>query len=436
MHRPRFLTPRVLSALLALLMTTGCHTDVQETPEDPGLVQMEGALGYDLVAAGVGGEVLARLRVIGSSLDSNARPPLNLGLVLDTSGSMRGEPIENLRSATREILSMLREDDAVSIVTFDSEARVVLPSTLVDELDAGDVADAIAALQARGTTNLTDGFRQVLGQMSAHQTRESIDWLVMLGDGIPNNPNTVLPLATQAAQRQIPVAVLGLGLDFDETLMGQIARESGGVYEFVEEPERVALVFREQVMRLEQLVARQMVLTLRPGPGVELVEVIGHATPEGGGALQLHVGDLAEGETREYIVRMSAAGRRTGAFVELLDADLRFADALNSAGSLRRSVFLGAEASESETALVGSRNPEVLETAERMRAAAQTLEAVRMMRIGQNEAARELMTSDVVQNGASYADFAASVEIEADDDAPASAAPRRAHEEAMRTLGY
>ncbi|MFK7998239.1 MAG: VWA domain-containing protein [Polyangiales bacterium] len=440
-------------SILAGLLVWGCHTDIQEAPEDPGLVQMEGALGYDLVAAGVGGEVLARLRVIGSSLDSNARPPLNLGLVLDTSGSMRGEPIENLRNATREILGMLRDDDSVSLTTFDTEAKVVLAATRVEDLDASDVDEVIAALEARGTTNLTGGFQQALGQMNTFKTAESIDWLVMLGDGVPNNPNTVLPIATQAAQQQIPVAVLGLGLEFDETLMGQIARQSGGVYEFVEDPERVALVFREQVMRLEQLVARQMVLTLRPGPGVELLEVIGHATPEGGGALQLQVGDLSEGETREYIVRMSAAGRRSGAFVELLDADLRFADALNSAGSLRRSVFLGAEASESESALTASGNGEVLETAERMRAAVQTIEAVRMMRIGQADAARQLMNSEAVQNqaqnSAAYAELAAAVNADVEEDmpsaspdsertqpAPRPAVSRRAHESAMETLGW
>src|SRR2546421_5472 len=81
----------------------------------------------------------------------------------------------------------------------------------------------IAAIQARGTTDLAGGLQAALAQVQPYAAAETISRVVLLGDGEPNEAAPILPLAQQAAAQQIAITTLGLGIDYDETLMGRIA---------------------------------------------------------------------------------------------------------------------------------------------------------------------------------------------------------------------
>ncbi len=440
----RFLGLMCLTALVG-----ACHPQVAETPADPGVIDLVAELGHEQVLAEAGGEVLVRLRVRAGQVNRGVRAPLNLALVIDTSGSMEGEAIETAREASKNILGMLRDGDRISVISFHSFAETVFESTLVDDADLAELGQKIDAMQARGTTDLAGGMQLGLQQVAGHMNPDGINRVVLLGDGVPNDPSRVIPLAQQYGTANIPIAAIGLGLENDEILMGQIAQLSNGHFEYVEEPARVAEVFRDELLRMDQVVARGAGLTLQPGPGVEILEVLGQETPAGGGGLSLALGDLSEGQSRELVVRLSAPGRRAGALVELLDANLVFVDNVVEAGQLRRSAFLGARANADAQVVEASRNASVHETAQALQAAAATLQAIQMVRTGQVQAATALLE----QHQYDFEDGSYAAQAEAQDtfrrsirsspgEAP-SAPPasverslRRAHSESMDALGY
>ena len=151
------------------------------------------------------------------------------------------------------------------------------------------------------------------------------------------------------------------------------------------------------------------------------------------------MGDLAEGETRSYVVRLSAPGRAAGAFVELIDGSFTFSDPTTNA-RFTRNVFLGAEASDSLEEITASRNGAVFDLATQMQAASNTIAAVRMLRSGNASGARALMESARSADG-SYASMADSIEfsddvVDGEMVEPSSAPVREAHDEAMQVLGY
>ena len=358
------------------------------------------------------------------------------GIVATTGGGVVGG------AAAADIFSMLRPDDRISVVVFHSVGEVLLPSTLMGDADLVAVGDTLASMQAQGTTAMTSGLQLGLAQVQSNRTAESLNWIVLLGDGVPNDPGSIPGLAQSAGSQNIPIAAIGLGLAYDEALMGQVAQLSGGHFEYVERAEAVATVFRNEVLRLENVLARNTILSLQPGPGVELIEVVGQQTPGGGGALQLHLGDIAEGETRELVVRMTAPARRSGTLVELLDATLHFEDAYTQAGLLERRLFFGARSSESDAAIAATRNEGVFETAATLQAAATTLQAIQMVRMGRVDEATAMLQA-VRGHNRSY-EALDDLLPSSDSDAP-SAAPaqeemessiRRAHSEAMEALGY
>lgn len=457
-----------LRLMILVLACAGCGgASAVTAPEhdDPELVVLDGDVGNAYVLAGEPSEVITRLRISTRALEGAARPPINLALVVDTSGSMMGEPIDDARNASLALLDALRPEDRLSVVAFHSETEVLLPSTHLAGADVRELRAQIGRMEARGTTDLAGGLRTGLEQLVSHFEPRGINRLVLLSDGVPNDPSSILGLAQAAGERGIRITALGLGLEYDETLLGQIAQVSNGRFHYVEESAMVAEVFREEVLRFERLLARDMMLELRPGPGVSIDGVVGQPVATSGGGVQIALGDLSEGEERDVIVRLRTEPRRAGATLELMDAVLRFQDAVVDAGSLERRIFVGARATDVPAEVEGGRNADVESTAARMMAAVTTVEAIARAREGEIEAARQLLDQAAARAAVVAYEFDDAelrlqvsemrvlgealpamasppppVRPASSDDSPASAAPepasviRRSHDSAMGVL--
>src|SRR4051812_35090373 len=107
----------LLVVLLASIASLGCGAAA--TPR-PHAVTMEGALGNKYVRAGVPGPVIARLVVAARVADATEKPPVNLALVIDTSGSMEGKPIADARAASAALIAQLTRKDRLAVVLFSS----------------------------------------------------------------------------------------------------------------------------------------------------------------------------------------------------------------------------------------------------------------------------------------------------------------------------
>src|SRR5438093_2080636 len=87
------------------------HTAPMVVASDPELVEMIVEPTTSLVMATTKAELGIRVRVTAKDLPAAQRPPLDLALVLDTSGSMIGEPIDVLRASARQLAGKLRDGD-------------------------------------------------------------------------------------------------------------------------------------------------------------------------------------------------------------------------------------------------------------------------------------------------------------------------------------
>ncbi|AKF06113.1 vWA domain-containing protein [Sandaracinus amylolyticus] len=359
--------------------------------EDPEAIVLEGALGNTFVPAAQSSEIVARLRVGTVTPEGLHRPPINLALVVDTSGSMEGRPIDDARAATAALLDAMHDGDRLAVVAFHSSTEIVLPSTQIDRGRIEELREQVSALRATGTTDLGGGMRAGLEEVMRHYDPQGINRVVLLSDGVPNDPTTIEPLAQAAGERGIAITALGLGTEYDETLLAAIAQRSGGRFHFVEESSAVARVFQDEVLRMRHVLARNLSIEIRPGPGVRVESVVGQPQVGMDGSVRVALGDVAEGETRDVIVRLRAEGRRTGAMVELMDAVLTFDDAVAEAGRLERRLFLGARATADEADLARGRDESVERDAARMMAAAVTVEAIRLARGGELDEARVIL---------------------------------------------
>ncbi len=360
---------------------------------DPHLVELAVEPTADRVLAEQVGELAVRIRVSAAKLPPGERPPLDLALVLDTSGSMEGEAIEAEKQAARDLVARLTPRDRVSLVIFHSTAEVLVPATPVTDAARQQLAKAIDGITARGTTDLASGLALGIQQAQAGRVQGSIDRIVLLGDGVPNDPAPIPGLVAQAVSLHLSITTLGLGVEFDPELLGKIATDTGGRYHYLDEPAQVAGVFEDELLKMRQVIGKNLALNLVAGPGV-ILEPMGGFQPMGNG-LYAVLGDLTAGEIVDVVVPLRVAGRRDGATVELLDATLTFEDATMGAGALRRNGFAKVKSDADPAAVAASVKTAIAIARDRARANSAILDAIAHARAGDLAGAKAIVETAI-----------------------------------------
>ncbi len=379
-----------LVGVLFLACSRDSHGPEQASGAEEKLVRIEAKLDASSIPADKAGTALARLRIAPEPRPERGRPPVNLALVVDTSGSMEGRAIEDAKKASRALVDALKDGDRLAVVGFDSSATVLVESTELDSDARSEMKQKLAAMHARGTTDMESGLRQGLAQVSAHRNPQGINRIVLLGDGIPNEESAIRRIAESARSSGISVTALGLGADYNEALMGEIAQISGGKFHYVDDSKKVAGFLGGEVLRMDGVYARNAELELVPGPGVAIEKVIGQRASVEGRRIRLPLGDLSRGDQRELFVRLKVEEHHAGANVELCDAVLRY-DAPGGHRSEER-VFLSARSTNDGVALARSKNADIELGAAFAQAAAATVEAIELARAGQRHLAIKLLS--------------------------------------------
>lgn len=358
----------------------------------PDLVSIEAALVNRYMKPEVATEVLARLTIRSEGLAEKPGPPANIALVIDTSASMRGEAIEHAREAAKALVADLDVGDRVSVVVFHSRGEVLVDSVELDATNRGDVMGALENLEATGTTSLAEGLSLGMQQLGIDRRGDVVSRMVLLSDGVPNDEARARQVGGTLAASSVSLTALGLGLEFDEVLLADLASSSGGRFHYVQDGEQVAKMFQDEILDIEQLVAQGAVLDLRAGPGVSILEVVGRGQVQtGAGTASVPVGDLLEDDAREVIVRLAVGAHRDGASIELLDASVRYSDAVAGAGTLEDSVFLAAEVTADEGQRRAGRDRATELVVVRALTASSALQAVALARSGDVKRAKALL---------------------------------------------
>ncbi|SDG57299.1 peptidoglycan-binding protein [Roseospirillum parvum] len=273
--------------------------------------------------------VIVRLRAPQDVADGERpRPPLNLALVLDRSGSMESKgKMDYLKAAARDLIDRLAPGDRLAIVEYDDRITVAAPSAPVR--DRAALKRVIDGLEPRGSTNLAGGLLAGLHSVAAHYDSEAVNRVLLLSDGLANVGLTTTPEIRNAllrgTTRRLPVTTLGLGLDYNEDLMQDVAEYTGGAYHYIESPHQMADVFARELSALMDTVAGDMRLEFRPGGAVSNVTVFGYPSHRQGATTVIPLPDLYAGQERTITLRLDVAGQGQGS-VSLGQLDLAYRD--------------------------------------------------------------------------------------------------------------
>jgi Ca-activated chloride channel family protein len=326
-----------------------CRPTPSSAKADFGPGQVRASLSSGAILRGAGGELAAVIDLDADDAPATDRPPLDLAIVVDRSGSMDGDKIRHARDAARQLVDRLGSADRVALIQYDDEAQIVVPSTITDGEGKARLRAAIDGLRPGGSTNLHGGMAlgrdEVLRTLAAGQ----VSRVILLSDGLANagltDPTSIGDAARGAADRGVRITTVGVGDDYNEDLMEAIAEAGRGHYYYVRNSADLEGALAGELRAIQATVATKVELRLRPAcAGVEIADVIGYEFRREGDAIVVPMADVFGGDHRKVVVKLRVPDGATGAF-GVLDAELIHHGAKTDARVAHR-LAVGVEVSE------------------------------------------------------------------------------------------
>ena len=259
----------------------------------------------------------------------SGRESLNVVAVLDISGSMGGSKIKSAKEAVRQAVQRLQDGDFFSLVTFSSDVRCPLASKRVDAGFRRVVESALQEIRAGGQTALCGGLEMGIEQALIHTQKTNL--ILLLSDGQANVGETDVEAvgrrAIDARAKSITVSTLGIGHDYNEALMAEIAIDGGGRFYHIANAAQIAAYLSGELGEMASLAARNATVTLAlpAGTGIQPFSsaylVKGHT---------IALGDIPLSTTLEVVVRLLLPPQPAGSRLSI-DGELRYTSPADNA---------------------------------------------------------------------------------------------------------
>jgi len=277
-------------------------------PKNP--VQVEFSLSHGMIPPNVPGTIWAVIKLSAAPLKREGgekkRLPLNIGVVLDRSGSMAGDPLKYVKEAASFVVEHLAFSDWFSLVIFDDAVQVLCPAQKVTQKDK--LKAVIREIVAGGSTNLSGGFLTGYQEVLKECRNGQVNRILLLSDGQANvgitDPALLSEKARAMVERGVTVSTIGVGAAFNEDLMMGLAEAGQGHYYYVKSPEEIPQVFARELEGLLSVLAQAVKVSVRGGSDCLVTGVLGYKpefTPDG---VMVSLPDMYENDVKVLVLEI------------------------------------------------------------------------------------------------------------------------------------
>jgi uncharacterized protein YegL len=248
----------------------------------------------------------------------NVRPPVDIALCIDVSGSMgeeatlkgsSGETVHNGISvlsltvaAAKTILNTLQGQDHISIITYTDKSKVIVSDMECSAENKTSISMQLDQLRPLNTTNLWSGIQTSLDTLRTTSPSSKQKMVFLLTDGIPNvEPPRGHEYMIEKYQRQhnfqCPITCYGFGYNLDSPLLDTISKLTGGDgYSFIPDSSLLGNVFIHGISNFLITAVSNVKLSLQCKRDVSF--------KDGTDNLDIHINSLKYGQTKNFMFEL------------------------------------------------------------------------------------------------------------------------------------
>ncbi|MFQ3683435.1 vWA domain-containing protein, partial [Roseiflexus sp.] len=298
------------------------------------------------------------------------RVPLNFCLVLDRSGSMQGAKLAALKEATKQVIDTLAPQDIVSIVLFDDTVQTLVPATFATDREA--LKAQVDAIEEAGGTAMSGGMAAGIVELRKNHDPERVGAMLLLTDGQTwGDEDRCRALAQELARDNVRVTALGLGAEWNEKLLDDIADATGGLSDYIADPAQITTFFQHAVRTAQGTMAQDARLLLRlvrdaaPRAVYRASPIIANLgyQPIGDSEIAVRLGAIETDAPSSVIIDVMVPARDAGSF-RIAQAELHYTPVGDSEQVIKQDILLEFVADPAQATY----NPRVMNLVEKVTA--------------------------------------------------------------------
>jgi Ca-activated chloride channel family protein len=201
-------------------------------------------------------------------------PPVNLCIVIDRSTSMQGARLDQVKASVLQVIDSLRDNDTFSVVAYSDKAEVVVPAQQ-GNAEKTLAKAKVSTIKASGGTEILQGLMVGLTELHQRLSSSAVNHLILLTDGRTyGDEDDCILLAMLAATDGIGITGLGIGDEWNDKFLDELATCTGGNAAYVSGPDQVKTFIWEKVRGLGATYAERLTIQVTTDVEVKLLSAV------------------------------------------------------------------------------------------------------------------------------------------------------------------
>lgn len=326
---------------------------------------------------------------------------LNLSVVLDKSGSMyAAEKLEYVVTAVQHLIDQLRPNDICSIIAFADKARVVIPAGPIhDKESAKRIIRNIDHIDVGSGTEMLRGINAAIDEISRNFSHERTNHCILLTDGLTLHERKCKTRCIEGSEKGISFSTIGVGDDFNEKFLLEIANECRGKSYYIDIPRDIPGIFSQELQGVQSVMVLNPKLTIKLSSGVSirrvhkvkpLINDMGAIpTVDRVGVIKLQ--DLQKNEVQSVLFELVLPSRREGTY-RVAQVSLNYQSPVE--GMKDEEIMKDLTISYTTDSRLASRvNPKVIQVVDLVSVFRQQTKALELAQTGERTKATQLLRS-------------------------------------------